>query len=977
MDQQSRNGGLTTGHPLLGSALALVGAATVGVGVAHCLGSDPALGAAFAGFVGNITANLGTDYLRRLRGSWLDRSRPVEENHVIIRTLRRAQLEALRDIANRFDRHRLTDQLAARRAQADRFAGALRAWLDAEDKRAPELTLDDLAEGDNSTPTGLRDAVPARLPAELDASLAARHGTGPARQRFGGVAEGAVLAELCAALPWDPDDLPPMFVAPFTGGRDGTDGWFALFIGKAARELRAGGEFTRIWNAEQAAVIRFLAEATQQRVANLEAVVADANKALCELGSRLDAIAGDAAAARAHAEITERLLRADLDLPLNLKSGLSTEGWRRFAAHNPAIPFRGRQDELDALRGFLGDPRPFAWWIVTGSGGSGKTRLALELCLRAHADGWRGGFLRRFNQNESWSLSLAWQPAAPTLIIADYASEQVARISALALRLHEQSQASPSGWPVRLLLLERRADALFERRFTGATAGDSGAILAHRHAAAPLAVPELSDDDIWDMVQHCPWRGDGAHLTMPREAFFTRLAELDAERRALVAMILAEASVASPGGSGFGTLEQELRDLIERDRVSQWPTALGCAGKPVGSTEADVVIAFATMVDGAGETELAALAKARGKPVEGDILEDCARAMGQKLNDAVQRLGRIEPDLIGEFFALETLRQRPFAAPPHAWLPETAWRTNEAAMAAFVVRARQNFPSHPALRRVEVIVPGQTESWWLAASRSAAGAASLDDFLTKARDALAGAAPVDPGAAGALGRLTEFATGQETGVGVPELRDGLVTLLLQIGPLHPDNAGLRRSLAIGLVNTLNHAKAENALDRRDALLDELRALAARHPDDAAVREHLARGLFNTLNHAKAEDALDRRDALLDELRALAACHPDDAAVREQLAMGLVNTLNDAKAEDALDRRDALLDEVRAVAARYPDDAAVRGVFAVGLLVARLHAAQEGGATRANRLLDELRALAGAFPDDATVAEMLRRASEEQ
>ncbi|MDA1100047.1 MAG: hypothetical protein O2967_13795, partial [Proteobacteria bacterium] len=63
-------------------------------------------------------------------------------------------------------------------------------------------------------------------------------------------------------------------------------------------------------------------------------------------------------------------------------------------------------------------------------------------------------------------------------------------------------------------------------------------------------------------------------------------------------------------------------------------------------------------------------------------------------------------------------------------------------------------------------------------------------------------------------------------------------------------------------------------------------LAGAWPEDAAVRERLAKGLFNTLNHAEAEDDLERRDALLEELRSLAEAWPEDAAVRVRLATGL-------------------------------------------------------------------------------------------
>ena len=392
--------GTATGRVLLGSSLALLGTVVVGVGAAHCLGSDPAIGAGIASFVGNVAANFGTDYLRRLHGGWLDRTRPAEENYVIIRTLRSAQIEALREISDRFDRHRRTDHVPARRIQADRFSAALGPWLNREGQQANAITLDDVTENASDV-EHVRRQVIANLPADFDAALGARHGLAQVRQRLGAVAEAALLGELCAALPWDPRGLPPLFSSAFRGSRDGTDGWFARFVAKAAQRLRVGGEFERIWNAEQLVVIRFLMADTSQQVANLEVIVEEAKQALCRLGTTLDAIAGDSAAARQHGEITQSLLRSDLDLPLNLKSNLSAEGWRRFSVNNVKIPFYGRQEELAALRRFLDDPRDVLWWIVTGAGGSGKTRLALELCLRAHADGWRGGFLYRFREQEN------------------------------------------------------------------------------------------------------------------------------------------------------------------------------------------------------------------------------------------------------------------------------------------------------------------------------------------------------------------------------------------------------------------------------------------------------------------------------------------------------------------------------------------------------------------------------------------------
>jgi len=117
-------------------------------------------------------------------------------------------------------------------------------------------------------------------------------------------------------------------------------------------------------------------------------------------------------------------------------------------------------------------------------------------------------------------------------------------------------------------------------------------------------------------------------------------------------------------------------------------------GRPIGAVEADVVIAFSTLIGGLGLPELTAMEAARGEPVERTILRPCARAVGKPITGAPPELARLEPDLIGEFFVLETLGgdlDNPFVDPPHGWMPELAWRIRSGATRDFVFRAMQNF----------------------------------------------------------------------------------------------------------------------------------------------------------------------------------------------------------------------------------------------------------------------------------------------
>ena len=55
---------------------------------------------------------------------------------------------------------------------------------------------------------------------------------------------------------------------------------------------------------------------------------------------------------------------------------------------------------------------------------------------------------------------------------------------------------------------ERQVDALFWQLFFRSSGGAAGVLEDRRHGAAPLEVPGLSEDDLWALVQLCPWRSE-------------------------------------------------------------------------------------------------------------------------------------------------------------------------------------------------------------------------------------------------------------------------------------------------------------------------------------------------------------------------------------------------------------------------------------------------------------------------------------
>lgn len=66
----------------------------------------------------------------------------------------------------------------------------------------------------------------------------------------------------------------------------------------------------------------------------------------------------------------------------------------------------GREADLRSLNEFLAAMPVTSWWMVLGEAGTGKSRLALELCLVAEGR-WHAGFLTESSQDSSARLPTA------------------------------------------------------------------------------------------------------------------------------------------------------------------------------------------------------------------------------------------------------------------------------------------------------------------------------------------------------------------------------------------------------------------------------------------------------------------------------------------------------------------------------------------------------------------------------------------
>jgi tetratricopeptide (TPR) repeat protein len=204
--------------------------------------------------------------------------------------------------------------------------------------------------------------------------------------------------------------------------------------------------------------------------------------------------------------------------------------WLPFSAR--AIPFTGRETEKTQLLNFIHSHSKASWMLIMGPGGSGKSRLALEVC-HALRPGWNAGFLSRADTFTSWSH---FRPSRPTLVVIDYVSGRAAEASAIILNLVRSSAYLTA--PVRVLLVERELGSWNSRLLREGSQSECAEIIACRHDD-PLVLKRLPHEAIQLIAANVasfrkiPWDESAART------FGARMRTFDSIGRPLFAMIAA------------------------------------------------------------------------------------------------------------------------------------------------------------------------------------------------------------------------------------------------------------------------------------------------------------------------------------------------------------------------------------------------------------------------------------------------------
>ena len=567
------------------------------------------------------------------------------------------------------------------------------------------------------------------------------------------------------------------------------------------------------------------------------------------------------------------------------------------------VPFLGRQVVLDRVTGWCQDQAGRPVLLVTGSGGSGKTRLGREACVQMLVAGWDAGLADDTRRDGAAATD---RLARPTLLVVDDADMRTGLISALVDCL----RGDDAGPPVAVLLLARAAGDWWDRLVRQQELDNAYTVLdLGRH---PVPVADRAEHFRRASAAFAAYGGPGtepADLPTAAELADPAYAEPLLIHIAALLRTVDMPATPPPGPGGdrapsdditaaqpsLPVRQQLLRALCERERTRWYK--LGAGSHLSFNTDlplADQVVALATLTAADQPSATPLLAALPNQAEVTRIGAEALAAWAHRLYAGPGYWNPLRPDLLAEQHLADTAQLPALATRAAQLAAGQPWETG--LLTQLLSELTRSAPAQPAVRT------------------------ALDELL-----------------AAALPRIVHRAIAY----GHPELAD-LASLALQLAP-QPDLA----APLVGQMPEHSVRLAVLAATLTSQQVTQYRADALSGEPDAASR--LA-GSLNTLSNrlgelGRREEALAAIQEAVTIFRELAEARPD-AFVPDRA--GSLNNLAGRLAElgrreEALAAGQEAVTVFRELAAARPD--AFRPDLALSLTNMALGLAAWGGRRR--------------------------------
>ena len=354
--------------------------------------------------------------------------------------------------------------------------------------------------------------------------------------------------------------------------------------------------------------------------------------------------------------------------------------------------FIGRTNELEQLIQFVECDKPFTWWILTGNGGAGKSRIALELKNRLTI---QGNFFCDFVMtHELTHKARNWTIEQPTLFIIDYA----ARFSETILELiKDLSTRTNLKYCVRILLIEREINGDWWQKYFR-----NVELKISVYDEKPLNLTGLVQSDLLSII-HEVLKKRNQKTAFSDEQIMLILRHLDSQMRPLFAMFLGVALADMVSLFRWSQSDLLKYMLFREDEIIKHRYKK--IDQPLLRKHKNLLV-LSTICYGLTKMQLIALLD-RGltwlpSADSFDLMLYCSLS-GSDFPSDLEGIAPLLPDILGEFFVLEEFNQdssKPLRN--EAWTKEIMAVSNDTNQKSefFVRRVLQDFPSHRNVRKL-------------------------------------------------------------------------------------------------------------------------------------------------------------------------------------------------------------------------------------------------------------------------------------
>ena len=337
--------------------------------------------------------------------------------------------------------------------------------------------------------------------------------------------------------------------------------------------------------------------------------------------------------------------------------------------------------------------------VLTGPGGRGKTRLALNLCDAAREEDWLAGFaagdeMARFRGQAAVA---EWGWTRPLLVVVDYAAAKAGQIGTwLSDLLHHPAMEDAAHPPLRLLLLERQGgrDSAWWRQMLREP-------MAARLIApdAPAEVPPIADPALrWAIFAEAFARARGGAAPARDARLDAELGRVSAGGEPLFLGMfgLIAARIGLDAASGLASDEVALRMADqELARIRKAWAARG-GGEHGDADLPGLLAALATLEEGwtADQARMAIARECAALGLGQPPTEKLRAALFAALPAEAGGIAPVVPDILGGALAIRAFGSLPDAGiaailRARAERPDAVTRTVVRACQDFVIRGKR------------------------------------------------------------------------------------------------------------------------------------------------------------------------------------------------------------------------------------------------------------------------------------------------